>query len=368
MDAPYNVLSLIIAWALLMLSTTSTTRSCRGAWFGSLAVDDSFVSWDDLTVSSNKRNGLQAGEGGGGRVIVVSRDGSGDSRTVQEAVDMVPDGNNERVKILVSPGVYREKVTIPITKPYISLIGEAGSARTTVISWHSRASDRDTDGQAVGTFYSASFAVESDYFCANGITFENTAPGASPGAVGEQAVALRLSGDKAMLYQCNILGSQDTLFDHSGRHYFFDCYIQGSIDFIFGDARSLYQNCRLHAVASTYGAIAASQRDSPSDDSGFSFLSCRITGSGMNYLGRAWGRYARVVYSYCEMDGIIIPEGWSDWGDPSRARTAWFGEYNCRGKGADSRRRVPWARSLSYDEARPFLDRNFIDGEQWLNL
>lgn len=197
---------------------------------------------------------------------------------------------------------------------------------------------------------------------------QNTAPGASPGAVGEQAVALRLSGDKAMLYQCNILGSQDTLFDHSGRHYFFDCYIQGSIDFIFGDARSLYQvsqkkfrpsrylviytsrsrsqmfadrkfsygfcvscreisdimiskqNCRLHAVASTYGAIAASQRDSPSDDSGFSFLSCRITGSGMNYLGRAWGRYARVVYSYCEMDGIIIPEGWSDWGDPSRAR------------------------------------------------
>lgn len=56
-----------------------------------------------------------------------------------------------------------------------------------------------------------------------------------------QAVALRVSGDKAMFFRCRILGSQDTLFDHWGRHYFFDSYIQGSIDFIFGSARSLYQ-------------------------------------------------------------------------------------------------------------------------------
>ncbi|XP_038983541.1 pectinesterase QRT1 isoform X1 [Phoenix dactylifera] len=335
--------------------------SCQGT---QLQYKD-FISWDDFSAENYSGN-FNFNDGAHSRVILVSQDGSGDSKTVQGAVNMVPDGNRERVKIFISPGVYREKVIVPITKPYISFIGNGSSE--TVISWHSRASDRDHNGQIIGTFYSASVAVESDYFCANGITFENTAQGAVPGAIGMQAVALRLSGDKAIVYRCRILGSQDTLFDHMGRHYFLECYVQGSIDFIFGNARSLYQGCTLHAVAMSYGAVAASQRNSPKDDSGFSFLDCRLDGSGILYLGRAWGRYARVVYSYCQLEGIIIPEGWSDWGDPSRTRTAWFGEFNCSGKGANLRKRVQWARSLNYDEARPFLDRNYIHGNQWLRL
>ncbi|KAK8957815.1 Pectinesterase QRT1 [Platanthera zijinensis] len=56
-----------------------------------------------------------------------------------------------------------------------------------------------------------------------------------------QAMALSLTGDKTLIYQSRILGSQDTLFDQIGKHYFYQCYIQGSIDFIFGNARSLYQ-------------------------------------------------------------------------------------------------------------------------------
>ncbi|XP_047061946.1 pectinesterase QRT1-like [Lolium rigidum] len=293
-------------------------------------------------------------------------DGTGHSRTVQGAVDMVPAGNTRRVKILVKPGVYREKVTVPITKPFVSLIG-MGTGRT-VITWNARASDIDPSGHQVGTFLSASVAVEADYFCASHITFENSAPAAPPGAVGQQAVALRLSGDKTMLYRCRILGTQDTLFDNIGRHYLFNCDIQGSIDFIFGNARSLYQGCRLHAVATSYGAIAASQRSSPSEESGFSFVGCRLTGSGMLYLGRAWGKYARVVYSYCDLSGIVVPQGWSDWGDHTRTKTVLFGEYNCKGPGASSRQRVPWSRALTYDEARPFLGRDFINGEQWLRL
>ncbi|XP_074572137.1 pectinesterase QRT1-like [Curcuma longa] len=326
-----------------------------------------YISWADLNVRNHSRYYSDAKYRISGRVIWVSKDGSGDSKTVQGAVDMVPDGNNNRVRILVSPGVYREKVVVPETKPYISFIGK-GSSETVVITYHLRAADRYSDGQAVGTYDSASVAIESDFFCANGITFQNTAPAAKPGEEGGQAVALRLTGDRAMLYRCRILGSQDTLFDHLGRHYFFQCFIQGSIDIIFGSARSLYQSCSLRSIAESYGAVAASQRNSPSDNYGFSFVDCKLSGTGKVYLGRAWGRYATVVYSNCQLEGIVLPEAWSDWGDASRRRTVFFGQFNCKGEGAELGEKVGWARSLSYVEAKSFLDRGYIDGEQWLDL
>ncbi|RWV79781.1 hypothetical protein BHE74_00014990 [Ensete ventricosum] len=243
-----------------------------------------FISWDDLSVEKHTRT-MDAVDGDASRVILVAKDGTGDSTTVQGAVDMIPDGNKERVKILINPG------------PFISFIGNQSSE--TVISFHLRASDRYSNGQNVGTFDSATVAVESDYFCANGITFEA---------------------------------------------------------------------CTLHAVAESYGAVAASQRNSPLDNSGFSFLECRLNGTGLLYLGRAWGRYARVVYSYCQLEGIILPEGWNDWGDPSRKSTVYFGQFNCNGDGANLQGRVSWARSLTYLEAKPFMDRGYIDGELWLRL
>ncbi|OQU90232.1 hypothetical protein SORBI_3002G370300 [Sorghum bicolor] len=241
-------------YILLLLPVVVLASSASSA----ATADGSFITWDDLSIPTAAA--VQAGGVGGGGVkaaarggshdldtIVVSQDGTGHSRTVQGAVDMVPAGNRRRVKILVRPGVYREKVTVPITKPFVSLIG-MGSGRT-VITWNARASDIDhRSGHQVGTFYSASVAVEADYFCASHITFENSAPAAPPGAVGQQAVALRLSGDKTMLYRCRILGTQDTLFDNIGRHFLYNCEIQGSIDFIFGNARSLYQDGAVRGV------------------------------------------------------------------------------------------------------------------------
>ncbi|URE21675.1 pectinesterase [Musa troglodytarum] len=226
-----------------LLTFRLSMAACCMALLGHVTVSQrsttmDFISWDDLSVEKYTRT-MDAVDGDASRVILVSKDGTGDSTTVQGAMDMIPDGNKARVKILINPGVYREKVIVPKTKPFISFIGNQSSE--TVISFHLRASDRYSNGQNVGTFDSATVSVESDYFCANGITFENTAPAAQPGEEGMQAVALRLTGDKAMIYRCRILGSQDTLFDHYGRHYFYECYIQGSIDFIFGSARSLYQ-------------------------------------------------------------------------------------------------------------------------------
>ncbi|KAF8409715.1 hypothetical protein HHK36_005794 [Tetracentron sinense] len=323
-----------------------------------------FITWEDMVVDEELgRLNLNRGYNRS-RVIVVAKDGSGNSVTVQGAVDLVPHHNQERVKIVILPGIYREKVLVPITKPYISFIGNQNS--TTVITWNTKASDKDTNGQEIGTYNTASVAVESDYFCATGITFENTVV-AVPGRIGMQAVALRISGDKAMFYRVGVIGSQDTLLDQSGTHYFFQCYIQGTVDFIF-EVDILNQDCILHSTAKRSGAIAASHRESAVEDTGFSFVNCTVNGTGNIYLGRAWGRYSRAIYSYCNLDNIVTPSGWSDWGDPSRRRTVLLGEYQCKGKGANSSGRVPWSKSFSYEEARPFLDRSFIYGDQWLRL
>ncbi|KAL5698604.1 pectinesterase [Ranunculus cassubicifolius] len=315
----------------------------------------------DYYDSSGDNNGTTTSS----RVIVVTKDGTGDSVTVQGAIDLVPHQNTRRIKIFILPGFYSERVMVPKTKPYISFIGNNTSE--TIISWHTKASDRTSNGEEIGTFNTATVDVESDYFCATGLTVQNTVE-AVPGGKGMQAVALRIAGDKSMFYKVNIIGSQDTLLDLTGAHYFYNCYIQGSIDFIFGNGRSLYEECILHSTAIGSGAIAASHRSSAVENTGFSFVKCTVNGTGSVYLGRAWGKYSRIVYSLCTFDSIINPSGWTDWGDPSRRGTVSFGEYKCSGRGADPSRRVQWSKTFSNDEARPFLDRKFINGDQWLRL
>ncbi|XP_073311738.1 pectinesterase QRT1 [Primulina huaijiensis] len=324
-----------------------------------------YITWDDLIVDGYRLDFRDAGNQR--KVLLVDKNGGGDSLTVQGAVDMVPENNAERVKIHILPGIYREKVKIPVSKPYISFIGKQDQVSETVITWKDRASDRDKNGFFIGTWSSASVTVESDYFCASGVTFENTVVSRGGGVDGNQAVALRISGDKAMFYKVRFLGSQDTLLDETGTHYFYQCFIQGSIDFIFGNAKSLYQESSIHVVGDAF-AIAAQHRNSPDEDTGFSFTNCTVNGTGSIYLGRAWAGYSRIIYSYCEFDINIRPEGWEDWRTPSRQNTVVFGEYQCVGRGADRRGRVPWSKALKYLEARPFLDITFIKGEQWLRL
>ncbi|XP_043700397.1 pectinesterase QRT1-like [Telopea speciosissima] len=304
------------------------------------------------------------------QVIVVAKDGTGDSLTVQGAVDMIPLNNEIRVKILIQPGIYREHVKVPRRKSYVSFIGKQSSQ--TVIIGHAKAFDKDANGKEIGTFRSATVDVESDYFCATEITFENTVD-AQSGISGGQAVALKITGDKSMFYKVRFIGSQDTLLDDSGTHYFYQCYIQGFMDFIFGTAKSLYQNCTISSTAIHSGAIAAHHRDSAEDDSGFSFVNCTVNGTGNSVdLGRAWGKYARTVYSYCDLDINVSGQRWSDWGDESRRRTVQYGEYESSGKGAKQRRqrkqRAPWIKPLSYQEAMPFLDKTFINGDEWLRV
>ncbi|KAL9669211.1 hypothetical protein QQ045_006754 [Rhodiola kirilowii] len=335
-----------------------------------------YITWDDLKVDVDKPGWKEVKQSsssssklltGSSSVIVVDQNGGGDSVSVQGAVDLVPDNNSERVKIFILPGIYREKVFVPKSKPYISFIGSEDKISETVISWNNKAGDKDENGQERGTAGSASVTIESDYFCATGITFENTVV-AVPGGYNMQAVALRVAGDKAVFYKVHIIGTQDTLLDEVGTHYYYHSFIQGRVDFICGNAKSLFKECVLHSTAEGTGAIAAHHRNSADEDTGFSFVNCVIEGKGKVFLGRAWGNYSRTIYSHCYINDIITPSGWSDWNSPDRQRTADFGEYKCRGRGADRSRRAPWSRSLSYDAAKPFLNTNYINRENWLQL
>ncbi|XP_017232794.1 probable pectinesterase 53 isoform X2 [Daucus carota subsp. sativus] len=248
--------------------------------------------------------------------VSVSQFGTGDFLTIREAIASVQLHNTKRIILDIGPGVYREKIIVRKTLDFITFFGNASDPPT--ITWNDTASTTSgRDGRPLKTFQSATVAVDANYFVAVNIKFENTAPH-KIGSQGEQAVALRISGSKAAFYNCSFFGSQDTLYDHKGLHYFYNCFIQGSVDFIFGYGRSLYEKCHLNSVANKVASLTAQKRNIATMQSGFSFKDCRITGSGRVYLGRAWGDYSRVVFSYTFMDSLVLPQGWSDWGKLSR--------------------------------------------------
>ncbi|CAA0806900.1 Probable pectinesterase 8 [Striga hermonthica] len=250
--------------------------------------------------------------------LCVDSNGCCNFTTVQAAVDAVGVMSPKRTVIWINNGIYFEKVIIPKTKANITFQGQGYTS--TAIVWN------DTANSAHGTFMSGSVQVFSTNFIAKNISFMNVAPMPVPGAVGAQAVALRIGGDQAAFWGCGFFGAQDTLHDDRGRHYFKDCYIQGSIDFIFGNAKSFYENCHLTSIASPVapgarvinGAATAQGRASKDENSGFSFVNCSIGGTGRIWLGRAWRPFSTVVFSYTAMSDIIASEGWNDFNDPTR--------------------------------------------------
>jgi len=166
---------------------------------------------------------------------------------------------------------------------------------------------------------------------------------------------------------CRFLGWQDTLFVNSGRQFFKDCYIEGHVDFIFGSGKVFFENCEIHSKGAGY--VTAHFRTSEDQDTGFVFYRCKLTGSNTGagvYLGRPWRPYARVVFIDTWLGAHIKPEGWDNWRDPGREKTAWFGEFNSTGPGANPSKRVQWARQLSKDEAKRFSRATFLGGsDKW---
>ncbi|KAM3254811.1 hypothetical protein ACQJBY_048339 [Aegilops geniculata] len=313
---------------------------------------------------------LAAAEAGTVR-YVVSPDGKGNFKTITDAIKAVPEKNKKRTILDIKPGTYKEKLTIPMWKPFITFVGNPKNPP--VITWDDTAGTRGKDGKPLGTLASATVAVEADYFSASGVVFKNHAPLAKAGQEGGQAVALRLFGTKAAFYNCTIDGGQDTLYDHKGLHYFKNCIIRGSVDFIFGFGRSLYTDCTIMSVTTEIAVLTAQQRSKAIDDkdaieSGFSFVRCKIFGLGQIYLGRAWGDSSRVVYSFTDMSKEVVPVGWDKWKveKPDRKGGVFYGEYKCSGPGAMSNERIGWARVLDDAQARPFTGSHFVYGNSWI--
>ncbi|XP_031744775.1 pectinesterase QRT1 isoform X2 [Cucumis sativus] len=253
--------------------------------------------------------------------IIVSQDGTGDFRTVGEALNSIPKPNSKRVILVINPGVYSEKIIIPKSLPFVTFLGNVIDDQPT-ITGNDTASMTGEDGKPLGTLKSATVAVNANYFVAINMKFENRAMH-EIGSVRGQGVALRISGTKAAFHNCSFYGDQDTLYDHKGLHYFNNCYIQGSVDFIFGYGRSFYEKCYLKSITKKVASMTAQKGLKGSMESGFSFKDSVVTGSGQIYLGRAWGDYSRVVFSYTFMDNIVLPQGWNDWGSQKRHFVLW---------------------------------------------
>jgi pectinesterase len=303
---------------------------------------------------------LRAQSSAGPAVIraVVALDGSGDFPTVQRAVDHILDHaprDLSRAFLEIRPGVYRERVNVPRDKVNFTFAGT--DAASTVITANVSAA------AAGGTFFSQVVEVNADSFEARNITFENTF------GVGSQAVALSVHSDRATFRNCRFLGWQDTLYAAWGRQYYRDCYIEGHVDFIFGNAAAVFDRCQIHSRDKGY--IAAPSRTAPDQPTGLIFRQCRLTAEprlkGV-FLGRPWRDFARTVYIDCWMGDHIRPEGWDNWGISAREKTAWFAESGSSGPGANPAARVPWARDLTPAMAADFAPENFLKGPDGWSL
>ncbi|TQD96230.1 hypothetical protein C1H46_018139 [Malus baccata] len=196
----------------------------------------------------------------------------------------------------------------------------------------------------------------------------NSSPRPDGKRVGAQAVALRVSGNKAALYNCKLFGFQDTLCDDRGNHLFKDCYIEGTVDFIWGSGKSLYLNTELHVLGDNgITVITAQARDSDSEDTGYSFVHCKITGTGIGtYLGRAWRARPQVVYAYTNMTKVVNPAGWSNDNHSERDKTVSYGEYKCMGPGSSKNNKRNLSKELTDEQAKRFISLGYIQGSKWL--
>lgn len=317
-------------------------------------------NYTELKISSSQKlKGILANSGNPSVITVSKNEGQGDFSKVQAAVNAVPANNMQPVTINVKPGIFKEKVNIPADKPFITLVGSG--AQNTIITWN------DNAKSSSGTYYSATVSVYASDFVARDITIENSY---GPGDMtpDDQAVALRISADRCAFYSCRVLAFQDTLLDESGKHYFQDTFIEGAIDFICGNGKSLYKNCELHAIPLENGAFTAQKRSSPSEDSGFVFSNCKLTGNGLMYLGRPWGPYSTVIFADTYMDDIIFPEGWADWpGHQGSERKVTYSEFQSSGPGGEQGGRVSWSREItSRNQIAQYLNINYIDGSNWV--
>lgn len=287
--------------------------------------------------------------------IVVSRDGTGNFRTLQEAIESARAFMDYTVTIYVRNGVYKEKVIVPSWVENIDIIGE--DRDKTIITY-----DDHANINKMGTFRTYTVKVEGSDITFKNLTIENNA------AQLGQAVALHTEGDRLKFINCRILGNQDTIYTGAKftRLYFKDCYIDGTTDFIFGPSTALFENCIIHSKRNSYVTAASTPKEAKY---GYVFKHCKLTaepGVDKVYLGRPWRPYAYTLFIECELGKHIVSAGWHNWGKQSNEETARYMEYKNTGEGANASERVAWSKQLTKKEAEAVtVDAIFRTQSNW---
>lgn len=301
--------------------------------------------------------------------ITVAQDGSGDFKTIQAALNTVPTGNQTRIIIYIKKGVYKEKLKLDSTQNFVTLIGQ--DKVSTILTYDDYSGKTTPDGSKLRTSTSGSFYIFCDDFRAENLTFENTA-----GPVG-QAVAAFVTGDRVVFINCRFLGNQDTLYTGmpsqqgrrtAGRQYYKDCYIEGTIDFIFGSATAVFDYCTIFSKKDgPYITAASTPEEKPF---GYIFLNCTLTSDApkaSTYLGRPWRDFAKTVFINCQLGDHIKPEGWHNWDKPNAEKTTLYAEYKSKGPGANPTSRVSWSKQLTADEAKSYKPEIIMAGTDGWN-
>lgn len=286
-------------------------------------------------------------------IKTVAVDGSGDYRTVQEALDAVPEHNRRPFNIKIKNGIYKEKLFLDSTKNFVTLIGE--DKFNTILTYNDHTGKLSPNGDTINTRTSWSFKILANNFTARNVTFQNDA-GFSAG----QAVAVEADGDKASFFNCRFIGNQDVLFINNGRQFFHGCYIEGTTDFIFGSATAWFEQCHIHSKKNSHVTAASTP---PEKKYGYVFNDCILTGDTSLHsvsLGRPWRPYASVTYIHCYIGQHIKPEGWSNWNNTENYKTTRYAEFKNYGPSADPLKRVNWARQLTDSEAMELTIKKFF--------
>ena len=287
--------------------------------------------------------------------IVVSRDGTGNFRTLQEAIESARAFMDYTVTIYVKNGVYKEKVIVPSWVENIDIIGE--DRDKTIITY-----DDHANINKMGTFRTYTVKVEGSDITFKNLTIENNA------AQLGQAGALHTGGERLKFINCRILGNQDTIYTGAKftRLYFKDCYIDGTTDFIFGPSTALFEDCIIHSKRNSYVTAASTPKEAKY---GYVFKHCKLTaepGVDKVYLGRPWRPYAYTLFIECELGKHIVLAGWHNWGKQSNEETARYMEYKNTGEGANASERVAWSKQLTKKEAEAVtVDAIFRTQSDW---
>eukprot|EP00253_Pinus_taeda_P028588 PITA_28588 len=325
---------------------------------------DGFPEW--LSVADRRL--LQSSSPASQANVVVSQDGSGNYKTITQAVNAAPQQSSKRYVIYIKAGIYNENVDISKKMTNLMFIGDGMDQ--TVVTGNKNVQDGST------TFNSATFAVSGNGFIAKDMTFQNTA-----GAQKHQAVALRVGADLSVVYRCSIKGYQDTLYVYSLRQFYREVDIYGTVDFIFGNAAVVIQNSNILArrpMSQQQNTITAQGRTDPNQNTGISIHNCKVSaasdlqaveGSIKTYLGRPWKQYSRTVFMQSALDDLIDPAGWLEWDGNFALQTLYYGEYLNTGAGAGTSKRVSWPGFhviTSATEAAQFTVGQFISGNSWI--